>query len=164
MTVGVCLGVCAGAMAWLDTGDPSAGVIALVVFGIACGAWTASRMSRFWPGAGELTGSQRVLVVNAVRRARPIRDARLAPAVLDYSRGLHAAAESTKPWRWVVPVVLLVVMVMALWDGIMGSANNAVASFVYVVLIGLNVSWWPGRREDLLVNADRVSALARQMV
>jgi hypothetical protein len=51
---------------------------------------------------------------------------------------------------------------MALWDAVHGSAGNAVASVVYLVVLGLELFWWPKRREGLLSNADRATAMARQ--
>ena len=83
-----------GALAWLDSGFWISGVIVLVVVGTFYGVWMARRMARYWPGAKDLSGEQRVAVARAVRRGEPIGDARLSQPVIDYSRALHAAAET----------------------------------------------------------------------
>jgi hypothetical protein len=64
--------------------------------------------------------------------------------------------------RAVVGFVLVVAAAMALWDAALGSPGNAVASAVYLVIAGLELFWWPNRRERLLSNADRATATARQ--
>jgi hypothetical protein len=51
------------------------------------------RMARYWPGAKQLGGDERVTVVRTARRGERIGDARLAQAVIDYSSGMHAATE-----------------------------------------------------------------------
>jgi peptidoglycan biosynthesis protein MviN/MurJ (putative lipid II flippase) len=102
-------------------------------------------------------------VVAAARRGGGIGDDSLAPAIVDYSRALHAAADTDTPLRRVVVgFVLVVAAAMALWDAGHGSPGNAVASAVYPVLVGLELFWWPNRRERLLSNADRATAMERQ--
>ena len=114
-----------GALAWLDSGFLLAGVIVLVVVGVFYGVWMARRMARYWPGAKELTGDERVTVAQAARRGERIDDARLAQPVIDYSRGLHAAAERAGPWRWLLVFVLVVAVGTAVWDAVFGSWGNA---------------------------------------
>jgi hypothetical protein len=161
--VGVCNGLLLGVLAWLDSGFVIAGVIVAVVLGVGSGIWMGRRMVRYWPGSGNLEGAQRAEVVAAARRGDRIGDDALAPAVVNYSRGLHAAAEAAKPWRWVIVVVLVVALAMAVWDTAFGSWGNAVASSVYLVLVGIELFWWPKRRVALLANADRAAAMARQI-
>jgi hypothetical protein len=161
--VGFCIGLFFGLLTWLDAGMLAAGAVVFGVLGVSSGLWMSRRMARFWPGADDLTSVQRVTVVATVRRGAHPRDPALAPAVLDYSRGLHAAAEKGKPWRWLIVVVLLVAVMMALWDAVMGSVGNALASLIYLVLVGLELSWWPNRRAELLTNADRATAMATRM-
>jgi hypothetical protein len=163
VTVGACAGLFFGGLAWLDSGMLISGAIVFVVLGVACGFWTGRRMTRYWPRADELSGAQRVAVVAAARHGDPIGDDSLAPAIVDYCRALHAAADKDTPMRRAIVVfVLVVAAAMALWDAVHGSPGNAVASVVYLVVMGLEVFWWPKRREDLLANADRATTLARQ--
>ncbi|WP_308203711.1 hypothetical protein [Mycolicibacterium gadium] len=102
LTTGGVVGLCVGALAWLDSGFWISGVIVLVVVGTFYGAWMARRMARYWPGAKDLTGKERVAVATAVRRGEPIEDARLSQPVIDYSSGLHDAAEKGRWLRWVL--------------------------------------------------------------
>jgi len=163
VTIGVPTGLFFGALAWLDSGFFLAGAMVVVIVGAGYGIWMARRMARYWPGASELTDAQRVTVVTTARRGIPVGAAALAPAVIAYSQGLHAAAEKGRPWRWLVVVVLIGVAMMALWDAVMGSWGNVLASLIYLVLVGLEMSWWPVRRTELLGNANRAAATARHM-
>jgi hypothetical protein len=152
-----------GALAWLDAGLLIVGVIVAVVMGVGSGVWLGRRMTRNWPGASTLTGVQRVAVAAAARRGDRISDDTLAPAVVDYSRALRATAEQGERWRWVIVVVLVVALATAGWDAVHGSWGNTVASFMYLLLVGLELFWWPRRRTALLANADRAAAMARQL-
>ena len=38
----------------------------------------------------------------------------------------------------------------AVWDAVFGSWGNAVASGIYLVLLLLELFWWPKRRDRLL--------------
>ena len=163
VTVGVSAGLFFGALAWLDSGMLISGAIVFVVLGLGCGFWTGRRTARYWPRAAELSGAQRVAVVAAARHGDRIGDDALAPAVVDYSRALRAAADEYGPIRRVViVVVLMVAAAMALWDAAFGSLGNAAVSVVYLMLVGLEMFWWPKRRAELLANADRAAAMARQ--
>jgi hypothetical protein len=163
VTVGACAGLFFGGLAWLDSGMLISGAIVFVVLGVSCGFWMGRRLIRYWPRADELSGAQRAAVVAAARRGDRIGDHSLAPAIVDYSRALHAAADTDTPLRRaVVGFVLVVAAAMALWDAALGSPGNAVASAVYLVIAGLELFWWPNRRERLLSNADRATATARQ--
>ena len=84
------------------------GLIAFVVLSLFYGVWMVRRMSRHWPGAKQLSGSERARVADAARGGRPIYDPRLAQDVVDYRNGLHAAAEDARPFRWLLPIVLVV--------------------------------------------------------
>jgi hypothetical protein len=163
VTVGVCAGLFFGALAWLDSGILVAGAIVFIVVGVGSGVWMARRMARSWPGARALTGAQRLAVVAATRRGDRIGDDALAPAVVDYSRALQAEAEKYRPLRWVIVFILGVAVAAAAWDAVLGSVGNVVVSFAYLVLIVLELTWWPKRRAELLTNADRASAKARQI-
>ncbi|HYZ67009.1 MAG TPA: hypothetical protein VE666_04250, partial [Mycobacterium sp.] len=118
------------------------------------------RMARHWPGAKQLTGDERVTVVSAARRGEQIADARLARAVIDYSRGLHDAAEKGRYFRWFLVFILVVAVGTAVWDAVFGSWGNAVASVIYLVLLLFELFWWPKRLEQLLANTDRAADAA----
>jgi hypothetical protein len=162
LTIGAALGICLGALAWIDSGFLLSAVIVLVITGVFYGIWMGRRMVRYWPGAKDLTSEEREAVARTARRGERIVDARLAQAVIDYSQGMHAAAEKARPFRWVVPLVLVVGVATAVWDAVFGSWGNAVASGIYLVLLLLELFWWPKRREQLLVNVDRAAEMARQ--
>jgi hypothetical protein len=162
LTVGPAVGIPLGALAWLDSGFLLSAVIVLVIIGVFFGIWMPRRMARYWPGAKQLTGDERVAVVHATRRGERIGDARLASAVIDYSRGVHAAAEKARPFRWLLIFILVVAVGTAVWDAVYGSWGNAVASGIYLVLLLIELFWWPKRQEQLLANADRAAEMAGQ--
>jgi hypothetical protein len=159
--VGGPVGLCVGALAWLDSGLAIAGAIVTVVVGAFYGGWMSRRMSRYWPGSAELTGEQRVAVVRAARLGRRIEDPALADPVTGYARGLRQAAEEGRPWRWLLAFVLVVAVGSAVWDAVFGSWGNAIASAVYLAALGVELFWWPRRQAQLLANADEAAALAR---
>jgi hypothetical protein len=160
VTVGVTAGLFFGALALLDSGFLLSGVIVFVILSVAWGIVTARRMGRHWPGARDLTGEQRVVVVRAARRGERISDPRLAQAVIDYRDGLHRAAERGRLFRWLIWLVLTVAAASAVWDTVAGSVRNGVASCLYLALLLIEVFWWPKRQEQLLANADRAAEMA----
>ena len=109
----------------------------------------ARRMARYWPGAKTLSGEERVTVVRAVRRGEHVADPLLSQPVIEYSRGLHDAAETGRRWRWVLAFVLAVAAATAIWDAVYGSWGNAVASGIYLVLLLPELFWWPKWLERL---------------
>ena len=163
LTTGGCVGVFLGGLALLDSGNPLAAAIVLVIVGPGYGIWTARRMARYWPGATGLTGAERVAVVRAARRGEVVGDSRLARSVLDYSRGMQAAAEEGRPYRRLLWFVLAVAAGLALWDTAYGSTRDAVASSVYLALLAIELFWWPKRQAQLLSNADRAAETARRI-
>jgi hypothetical protein len=150
-------------MSWLDSGFLLSGVVVLVVVGAFYGIWMARRMARYWPGAKQLSGDERVTVARAARRGERIGDARLAQAVVDYSSGMHAAAERARPFRWLLPLVLVVSLGTAVWDAVYGSWGNAAASAIYLALLLIELFWWPKRRDELLANGDRAADIAQHL-
>ena len=57
---------------------------------------------------------------------------------------------------------LLVVGVgTAAWDAVFGTWGNAVASGIYLVLLLIELFWWPKRQKLLLANADRAAEIAQ---
>lgn len=160
--VGLCVGLFFGGLAWLDSGVWIVGLIVFVVLTIGLGAWTTRQAARYWPGARELTGAQRESVVTAAHRGERIDDPKLAGAVGDYGRGLHRAADDYRPLRWMLVFLLVVAIGSAAWDAVSGTWGNVIVSAIYLVLIGLELFWWPRRQAQLLANADRAADLARQ--
>ncbi|MGY4651613.1 hypothetical protein [Mycobacterium sp. URHB0021] len=160
LTVGAPAGAFLGILAWLDSGFVLAGLMVLVIVGSFAGVWISRRMARYWPGSKELNGVDRVTVVRAARNGQTIADTRLAQPVVDYSRGLRAAAEQARPLRWLLAVVLVVAAATAVWDSVFGSWGNAVASGIYLVLLMVELFWWPKRQAQLLANADRAADTA----
>jgi len=162
LMVGGAVGLCVGVLSWLDSGFLLAGAMVFVIVGVFYGIFMARRMARYWPGAKALSGDERVTVVRAVRRGEHVADPLLSQPVTEYSRGLHDAAESGRPWRWVLAFVLAVAAATAIWDAVYGSWGNAVASGIYLVALLAEWFWWPKWLERLLVNADRAAELARR--
>jgi hypothetical protein len=149
-------------LAWLDSGFLLAGAMVFGIVGVFYGIFMARRMARYWPGAKALSGGERVTVVRAVRGGERVADPRLSQPVIDYTRALHAAAETGRPWRWVLAFVLAVAAATAIWDAVYGSWGNAVASGIYLVALLAELFWWPKWLERLLVNADRAAEMARR--
>jgi hypothetical protein len=164
LIIGGSVGIALGALAWIDSGFLLSGVIVLVIIGVFYGIWMPRRMARYWPGAKQLSGDDRVTVVGTARRGERIGDARLAPAVIDYSSGLRAAAEGARPLRWVLIFVLVVGVGTTVWDAVFGSWGNAVASGIYLLSLVLELFWWPKRQAQLLTNADRAADIAAHIL
>jgi hypothetical protein len=160
LIIGAALGIVLGAMAWIDSGLLLAGILAVLTTGLIYGIWIPRRMARYWPGAKQLSGEDRVTVARTARRGEPIGDSRLAQAVIDYSKGMHASAEQAKPYRWVVPLILVVSVGTAVWDSTFGTWGNAIASVIYLVALLVELFWWPNRRDELLANGDRAADIA----
>jgi hypothetical protein len=160
LMVGATVGLFLGALAWLDSGILLAGVVVLVILGTFFGVWMPRRMARYWPAAKQLRGADRVAVARAARRGERIADVRLAQALIDYTNGLHSAAERARPFRRLVWLVLIVAMGSAVWDTVFGSLGNGVASGIYLVALLVELFWWPKRQDQLLANADRAAAIA----
>jgi hypothetical protein len=164
LTLGVAIGIFLAALAWIDSGMLMAGVIAFVITAVVYGIVMRRRMARYWPGAKQLSGDDRVTVVRAARRGEGIDDARLAQAVIDYSRGMHDAAEKGRFFRWFLLFILAVAVGTAVWDALYGSWGNAAASVIYLVLLLFELFWWPKRQAQLLTNADRAADIATHIL
>ncbi len=160
VSTGAAAGIALGALAWLDSGMWLSGLCVMVILGVGLGVVMGRRMDRFWPEAENLDGADRVAVVRAARRGEDVGDPRLATAVSTYRRALYAAAASARPVRWLVPAVLVAALATALWDSAFGSVHDIVVSGVYLVLVLLELFWWPRRLRVLLANADRAVAAA----
>ncbi len=160
--LGFVVGGFLGALAWLDSGLLIGGLIAFVILFLFYGVWMARRMVRYWPSAKQLTGAEREQVASAARRGLRIDDARLVPALVDYRNGLHESAEKAAPFRWLIPLVLIVSVATAAYDAIFGSWGNVIVSAIYLVMLLLEVFWWSKRQKQLLANADRAADTARE--
>lgn len=158
LVIGATVGAVVGVLAWLDSGFWISGVIVLVVVGTFYGIWMARRMSRYWPAAQRLSSAERVAVVRAARAGERIDDPRLVEAARDYRRGVRDSAESARPFRWVLPLVLVVAAGSAIWDAVFGSVGNAVVSVVYLAALAVEVFWWPTRQAQLLARVDRADS------
>ncbi|MBV9640423.1 MAG: hypothetical protein JO330_12810 [Mycobacteriaceae bacterium] len=160
VSVGLAVGVFFGVLGWVEAGSVVA-LVALVVLGpIVFGIPMARRMARFWPGAKALSGADRVAVVRATRRGQNIGEARLGHAVIEYGSGLREAHEQARRYRWVVPVVAALSLILALTDSFFGSIRLALVSWLWVAVIVVELLWWPGKRADLLSDAERAQTLA----
>jgi hypothetical protein len=164
LTVGAGIGAFLGALAWLDSGIALSGAVVFVIIGSAYGIWMGRRMIRYWPAAAQLTGSQREQVVRATRSGRRVDEPALAAAVIEYRDGLHAAAEKTHRFGWLVGLVLMIALASAVWDALTGSVRDVVSSGVYLGLLAIELFWWPRQRDRLLRNADRAAASAMRSI
>jgi hypothetical protein len=162
--VGLGAGVFLGLLAWLDSGLWFAALIVLGIITLIYGVWLGRRMVRYWPGASALTGEQRERVAGVTHWGGRIGDPALAQPVADFADGMHRAAEQGRPFRWVVPLVLAVAVGVAVWDSVFGSTRDMIASLLYLVLLGVELFWWPGRRDRLLANADRAKERALGLI
>ena len=162
--VGLATGVFLGLLAWLDSGLWFAALIAGAIITLIYSVWLGRRMVRYWPGASALTGEQRVRVVGVTHWGGRIGDPALAQPVVDFADGMHKAAEAGRPFRWVLPLILAVAVGTAVWDSVFGSTRDMIASLLYLVLMGVELFWWPGRRDRLLANADRAKERALGLI
>ncbi|KAA0111873.1 hypothetical protein [Mycolicibacterium sp. P1-5] len=162
--VGFGSGAFLGLLAWLESGLWFAGLIVLAIMTVFYGIWIGRRMVKYWPGAKALTGEQRVRVAGVTRWGGRIGDPVLAQPVVDYADGMRRSAEAGRHFRWVVPLILVVAIGTAVWDAVFGSTRDVIASCVYLVLLGFELFWWPGRRDRLLVNADRARERAVALI
>jgi hypothetical protein len=162
--VGLATGIFLGLLAWMDSGLWFAGALAAAIITVIYGIWLGRRMVKYWPGASALTGEQRERVAGVTHWGGRIGDPALAQAVVDFADGMHRAEEKGRPFRWVLPLVLVVAIGTAVWDSVFGSTRDMIASLVYLVLLGFEVLWWPGRRDRLLDNADRAKERALALI
>jgi hypothetical protein len=163
LIAGFAVGVVVALLALLGSNLVLAAVVALVVATPLYGVIMARRMAKFWPGAKSLKGSDRVVVAGAVRSGRDIDDPHLAPAVIEYSRGLCDAAERRLWWRLIV-VLGVVALGVAIFDTIFEPVREAVVSWLYFLFFPIEAWWWPRRQARLLANAERAEESATQLL
>lgn len=70
----------------------------------------------------------------------------------------------TLSFRWLLWFVLTVAVGTAVWDTVFGSVRNGVASCIYLVLLLLELFWWPKRQRQLLANAGRAADIAQHVL
>ncbi|MER6128271.1 hypothetical protein ABT173_38015 [Streptomyces sp. NPDC001795] len=161
MSVGLPVGIFFGALVLVESGSWAAAAVVLLVLTPFYGIRTARRMSRAWPGAKDLTPADRAAVVRATRRGEGIDDARLAPAVIDYSTGLRRAAERDRLIPWVILLVTVLAVALALYDTFRGSTGEAWASWLLVALCLAELTWWPRKQARIMAGAQRAERPAR---
>jgi hypothetical protein len=64
----------------------------------------------------------------------------------------------------VLAVVLVVALGTAVFDALAGSVRETVASCVYLGLLAIELTWWPARRRELLLNSALAAALAKRVL
>jgi hypothetical protein len=157
------LGVVTGLLALFGSNLWIAGVAAFVGVMLIYPAFMARRMMKLWPGAKDLSGADRVAVARAVRTGADIGDARLAGAVVEYSRGLKAAAERGV-WWWFVALLGAVALVVAILDTLFSPVREAIVSWLYFAFFPIEAWWWPRRQAQLVGNAERAEEAARALL
>ncbi|MGW1889098.1 hypothetical protein ACWCP6_02405 [Streptomyces sp. NPDC002004] len=159
---GLAAGVFFGAFVLVEARAWAGAAVVFVVLSLFYGTRVARRMDRVWPAAKGMNRADRAAVVRATRRGEAIGDPRLAPAVVEYAGALHRTAEEDRLRRWVVVLVTVLAVALAVYDSVMGSSGETIASWLVVVLFLADLMWWPRRRARLLARADRAEAAARR--
>ncbi len=155
LIAGTVIGVCLGGLAWLDSGTVLAAAAVFVVTGILSGVVMARRMAGDWPEAAALGRVDRVTVVRAVRRGRPVAEPRLREAAMTYASALRTAASRRSLGRYLLAVVVVVALATAVWDALYGSTGSAVASIIYLAALLVELLWWPRYTAALVRRTDR---------
>lgn len=164
LIVGVAVGVFVALLAWIGSNLVLPALVVLAVVTPLYTAVTARRMSGCWPGAKNLRGADRVAIVRAARSGRDIGDPRLAPAVIEYTRGLHDAAERVRLWWWLIVLLGVVALGTAIADTIFAPIGETVLSWLYFAFFPIEIWWWPRRQAHLLANADCAKESARHLL
>ncbi|MFJ8201139.1 hypothetical protein [Streptomyces sp. NPDC096152] len=162
--VGLCAGVLFGAFVAVESGSWAAAAVALVVLVPLYGVRSARRMSRAWPGGAGLGPADRAEVVRATRRGEAVADARLAPAVLQYAGALRTVMEEDRLRWWVMALVAAVAVALGVYDTAAGTAREALVSWLVVVLVALELTWAPRRRDRLEARVERAEGEARALL
>ena len=162
LIVGFAVAVVPALLGLFGSNSPLIALIVLVVVWVVYGAFAARRMSKFWPGAKDLSGADRVAVARATRSGRDVGDLRLAPAVIEYSGGLRDANEHA-PWaRWLIVLLGLVAFGVAIADTIFSPPVEAVVSWLYFAFFPVEAFCWPRIAARLIANAKGAEESARQ--
>jgi hypothetical protein len=164
LIVGPAVGLVIGLLALFGTNSVLAGLVVLAVVTVVYGAIMARRVAKYWPGAKNFSAADRVTVVRAARSGRDIRDPRLAPGVIEYSRALHNAAERSRLYWWVIVLLGVVALGTAVADTIFAPIREAVVSWLYFAFFPVELLWWPRRAARLIANAERAEESAGQLL
>ena len=164
LIVGLAFGIFIGLLALIGSNLVAPALVVCVLVTLIYGFFMARRMSKYWPGAKDLSGTDRVAVARATRSGHDIGDPRLAPGVIEYSRGLHVAAEGFRLWWWLIALLGLVALGTAVADTIFAPVREAVVSWLYFAFFPIEAWWWPRRQANLLANAERAEQSATQLV
>ena len=160
--VGFAVALALALLALIGSNSALAGVIAFVAIWVIYSVIMARRMSSFWPGATDLSGIDRVAAAHAARSGHDIGDVRLAPAVIEYCRGLRGANEHVLLPRWLMLLLALVALVVAVADSIFSPPGEAVVSWLYFAFFPVELLWWPRIAARLIANAERAEESAKQ--
>ncbi|MDT5095759.1 MAG: hypothetical protein QOH60_5122 [Mycobacterium sp.] len=163
LIVTAAFGLVTGLLAYFGSNLWIAGVAAFVSIMVIYTPFLARRMVKLWPGAKDLSGDDRVTVVTAARTGADIGDSRLAPAVIEYSDGLKAAADR-RLWRWFLALLGSAALVVAILDTLFSPVGEYVVSWLYFAYFPIEAWWWPRRQSQLVANAEEASEAARQLV
>ncbi|WP_189948470.1 hypothetical protein [Streptomyces alanosinicus] len=161
---GLAAGVFFGAFVLVEANSWAAAGVVFVVLSLFYGTRVPRRMDRIWPAAKDMNRADRATVVRATRSGEAIGDPRLAPSVVAYAGALRRAAEEDRLRRWVVLLVTAFALALAVYDTVLGSTGESVASWLVAVLLLADLMWWPRSRARLLVRADRAEASARRVM
>ncbi len=162
LIVGLAFGIFVGLLALISSNLVASALAATVLVTLIYGWFMGRRMSKYWPGAKDFSGPDRVAVARATRSGDDIHDPHLASGVIDYSRGLHLAAEGFRLWWWLIVLLGLVALGTAVADTIFGPVSEAMVSWLYFAFFPFEVWWWPRRQAKLLANAERAEKSARR--
>jgi hypothetical protein len=162
--VGLSVGIFFGAFVAVESGSWAGAAVVVVVLSPLYGVRVARRMSKVWPSGADLEPADRALVVRVSRRGEAIMDARLAPAVVQYADALRRAREQDRLRWWAVALVGAVVVALAVYDTVAGTAREALVSWLVVALFALELTWWPKRRDRLMSRVERVEGAARALL
>ncbi|MGY6018348.1 hypothetical protein [Streptomyces spinosirectus] len=160
---GLAAGVFFGAFVLVEAQSWVGAVVVFVVLSLFYGARVPRRMDRVWPAAKGMNRADRAAVVRATRRGEAIDDPRLAPSVVEYAGALRRTAEEDRLRRWVVLLVTALAVALAVYDTVMSSTGETIASWLVVMLLLADLMWWPRSRARLLARADRAEASARRL-
>lgn len=164
VSIGLPVGVFFGVFVLAESGSWLGAVLAALFLIPFCGIRMARRMSRAWPGANDLDSADRVAVVRATRRGEDTGDARLAPAVIDYSGALRTARERERLLQWVVLLFAGVAVALALGDTLTGSTRDALVSWLWVAIFLVELIWWPREQAHIMSNAEQAERSARHVL
>jgi hypothetical protein len=135
-----------------------------IFFALFFGAAMARILWKRWPGAKDLSSTDRVTVSRVVRRGENIDDPRLAPAVLDYAAVVSRTQKREHRDRWVLWIFAGLTLILAMGETLVGPTRGAVFWWVLVVLwVGLLV-WLPRKRARTLSHASQAATAASRLL